>query len=591
MPRSLLTAVLLGVPILAQASPQQRDTPAPAPPIAASGRIAGSVAGAESGRPVRFAKVVLTSAGFTAEMLTDESGGFAFEKLGAGSYTLKVSKPGYLNTAWGQARPGTETSGKPIRLRDREQLDRLAVSLSKGGSISGVVRDDRGEPAFHARVRVSRWVMRNRVRALEDVASVETDERGLYRFSLLPPRSYLVSAAPADDAIPQSKAGQPALGFAPVFHPSVTNPDSAAPIALALGEDRANVDFQLPLVRLARITGVVLDADGKPAIGVAVGLADASGVPGVNEEETNTRSDGRFTFERVLPGAWVVNAGQGHGGRMTMWYSNGKAVSFSGEASYDIVLADVAGRISARHIEVDGEPVRPAAPRGTASAEITATSGTVSELVLTLEPNRDVSGRILFDGVGPRPALTKTRVNLTLVSGETLSGAVTEAGTFIVANVAPGRYIVSVDHPRSGWELATATFAGVDALDYLLDVPRDRDVRDLTLKMTDRGTELAGAVTDTLARPVNDGVVVVFPTDERLWGAGEHRIRMEPLTAEGKYAFTRLPPGAYRLAVVDGVESDEWLDPMFLRQIVAASILINLGEGERKVQDLRTGGR
>jgi hypothetical protein len=196
MPRRWLPVVVFAVAtsLATAAVGQQRDT---APPAPATGRIAGTVVGAESGTPVRFAKVTLRSGtgGEGTSVLTDESGAFSFANLKPGSYGLVISKPGYLETVYGQTRPGTDTPGKSISLRDREQIDRLTVPLSHGASIAGVVRDDRGEPLFGATVRVQRWVTRNGVRALDTVASTETDERGGYRLALLPSRQYILSAA------------------------------------------------------------------------------------------------------------------------------------------------------------------------------------------------------------------------------------------------------------------------------------------------------------------------------------------------------------------------------------------------------------
>ena len=155
----LVTVVAMAT--LAASAPQVRDT---APPPQATARIRGTVVGAESGRAVRFAKVTLESSSGAFEAVTDDAGGFSFERLRPGSYNLHVSKAGYLDTTYGQVRPGTLTPGKRIALADREQMDDVVVRLSQGGSISGVIRDDRGDPAYRANVHVSRWVMRNGIR-------------------------------------------------------------------------------------------------------------------------------------------------------------------------------------------------------------------------------------------------------------------------------------------------------------------------------------------------------------------------------------------------------------------------------------------
>jgi hypothetical protein len=135
--------------------------------------------------------------------------------------------------------------------------------------------------------------------------------------------------------------------------------------------------------------------------------------------------------------------------------------------------------------------------------------------------------------------------------------------------------------------LARATAGGVDALETHLEIPRDRDVRDLTLTFRDRRTQLTGTILDSSPNPATDRVVIVFPTDERLWIYGSNRILSAPVGEGGRYEFDGLRAGSYRLAVVTGAEPDEWLQPEFLQQLLGASIPITIVDGEKKTQDLR----
>jgi hypothetical protein len=86
---------------------------------------------------------------------------------------------------------------------------------------------------------------------------------------------------------------------------------------------------------------------------------------------------------------------------------------------------------------------------------------------------------------------------------------------------------------------------------------------------------------------VGDRTVIAFPSDERLWPAGERRVRAATLGADGKFLFDDLRPGSYLVALTESVEPDEWLDPEFLRKLLAAAIPVAVAEGEKKVQDLR----
>src|SRR5262245_27606070 len=89
--------------------PQQpaRDTPAqrngtPQPAAAGSAHISGRVVAADSGRPVRRARVMLNAPELPGgrAILTDDQGMFSFADLPAGRYTLAVSKTGFINLSY-----------------------------------------------------------------------------------------------------------------------------------------------------------------------------------------------------------------------------------------------------------------------------------------------------------------------------------------------------------------------------------------------------------------------------------------------------------------------------------------------------------
>ena len=517
MTRGFAGVVFVLTASLTALAQQTRDT---APPPQATGRISGTVVGAESQRPVRFARVEIESRVGQFATVTDDAGAFAFERLRPGAYVLKVSKIGYLETAYGQARPGTTTPGKRIELGDKEQIERLVVPLSQGGSISGVIRDDHGDPAYHTRVDVSRWVMRNGIRTLETVESTMTDERGRYRISLLPPRDYVVRAVPDEESIPEAQDRPQVGGFAPAFYPGTMSARTAGVISLALGEDRSEIDFQVPLVPLGRVTGTVLSTEGKPVTNIPVSLANKE--HGDMEQGTETDGAGRFTFERVVPGEYAISAGKSSGsGHVTFMAKkfrlNGDGVSDFSIAIdrksevYEVTKA-LGTQLKFLEAEVDASGrVTKATSVGSASGEVNVTGMATSDIVLTMESLRTVAGRITTEGSSAPPVLRGTVVELTAALAGRRSSRSQGRG---------GRHVRH--RRRAAWQVHRQfrrRSAALDArcrrcprasmsLDYLLEVPRDRDVRDLVLTLRDRSSELSGTVTDATLKPATDRTVI-----------------------------------------------------------------------------------
>ena len=106
----------------------------------------------------------LSGTGLSRTVLTDASGQFSFERLPAGQFTLSVFQSQFLQTAYGQKRPGGQ--GTTIRLGDGEQLN-LKIQMMRGGVITGTVFGEDGEPQRGVQVRGLRYVMTNGVRRLQ----------------------------------------------------------------------------------------------------------------------------------------------------------------------------------------------------------------------------------------------------------------------------------------------------------------------------------------------------------------------------------------------------------------------------------------
>ena len=245
---------------------------------------------AGSGQPARRARVNISAAEIRGgrSATTDDEGRFAFQGLPAGRFTVSASKTGFVNTTFGQRKPGSGRPGTPIQLADGQKAQ-IALQLPKGGVISGTVLDEQGDPVPGTQLRVMRYSFQNGRRTLGQTSGGSTDDRGMYRVYGLQPGDYVVcavprnnaeSGGPADlerlrteidalrqraDAASRDQAAtlaerlsfmqaqqtpeEPITGYAPVYYPGTTIAAGAGSVALGVSEERLGVDFQLQLVR------------------------------------------------------------------------------------------------------------------------------------------------------------------------------------------------------------------------------------------------------------------------------------------------------------------------------------------------------
>ena len=584
-----------------------RDTRTAAP--TGTGVIAGTVVSADTGRPVRRVRVTLsgTAPDVTASATTADDGHFAFRDLPAATFTLAASRPGFIESTFGQKQPGSGRPGTPIPLGEAQKLDNLSLVLARGGVLAGTVTDEAGEPEFGAQVIAFRWVMRTGERTLIVAASSSTDDRGMYRVPGLLPGDYVVSATstdrPANDqgdalkkrlaevsvtgdataaALQQLKATiasladpstakDPPAGYAPVYFPGTTQAGAAQTITLGVSEEHQAVDFALQLVPLVRVSGIVTGAAG--TAGSVQVLLTPTGTPVSlpGPRSSGIGPDGQFSFAGIPPGAYTVLATTGQPGIPAMKMANDKAMA--------ALMAK--------------DPVGPEFSQLWAMSDVVADGRPLAPLVLALGSGLPLGGRLALSGAGTAPDFSRVRVAViaAISSSPERSAPVPPVlsdatGHFLLTGLVPGRYRLTLSGTGS-WAVASAMLGGRDVMDVPLEVKPGEDLTNLVVTLIDRSTGLSGALTDAAGHPAPGYTLVVFTAEPTFWLPQARRIQAVRPGTDGHYAIQGLPPGDYRLAVVPDVEPGQWYDPTWLRSVLPSAIPVTLADGQRLVQDVR----
>jgi len=630
--RTSFVVLVLGFAAMAPAVPAVQRPPVPPSPPArdaetstpaiGTGVITGAVVVSGTGVPARRARVTLASTEprTTRTAVADEQGRFVFVNLPAGRYSLMAAKPGHIAISYGQSRPGLP--GTPIQLGDGQKFD-ARLQIVRGGVLTGVVLDEDGDAIPGIQVRALRYVQQNGQRTLRGESNASTDDRGVYRIFGLQPGDYIIGATPRNlPEIPNpetmraqvealrdratalgrgdvprlqefaarleemqggtANAGEAqATGYAPIYYPGTVTQAQAGTVALGPGEERAGLDFQLLRLPVARIEGVVVNGTGQQVQNIQVTLFEiGQAAPAMGRNGARVDNDGRFRFSNVAPGQYRIAARGVSGGR------GGRGGPDGGP------LVGPFGR--------RGLPPRAAGDsvRLWASTDVTVDGRDIADIALALQAGVSVSGRVVFQGsqLSPPSDLTRLRVNVTPADpgparelSEPVGGSVDSSGKFTIEGITPGRYRLSAAGSE-GWVLESTVVDGQNSLDFPFEVKGGQNLGSAVITFTDRRSELSGALTDDRGQPALGYTIILYPSDERFRTPDSRRIRTVRPATDGQFNFGGIPPGDYQLATVIDVEPGSWYDPTFLQQLDTTSLRVSVGEGEKKIQNMRVGG-
>ncbi len=215
----VVALAVAGLPRLwAQEPARAGGNSALAPPASdGTGAISGVVTDASTHQPLAGVLVYLGlqgkgAVGRLSRQVSDEQGRFVFTDLPAASlYFINASKPGYIESRYGQGAGGQ--LGSMMEIADGQWFSHADFSMSRPGAISGRVVDEYGEPAAGVFVRV---LARVRVGGRMQLAAgliAKTDDLGGYRIAGLAPGSYFIQIPSVQQSIPAAMTAAEMAGI------------------------------------------------------------------------------------------------------------------------------------------------------------------------------------------------------------------------------------------------------------------------------------------------------------------------------------------------------------------------------------------
>ncbi len=265
-------------------------------------RVAGVIVNASTGTPMPRARIILTDSSggaVAATALAGPDGEFAFD-LPKGNFILRAMWKD-ATQPFGLRKPDGGP-GSAVITGPGQDTAHLLFRWFPRSAISGKVLDEYGEPVVQALVQLVRSSVSAGRRVTATAGWTRTDDRGEYRFGMMPAGSYYLGVTGSPW---YSQGGGTTAAYAPVYYPNSLLASGAAPITLSPGEEE-RVDF----VMNARPGGALtVQITGPVGVRATVSLI-SQGIAGTEEfqRQTSLMVGPSQAISGVPPGPYKVRA-------------------------------------------------------------------------------------------------------------------------------------------------------------------------------------------------------------------------------------------------------------------------------------------
>lgn len=509
-----------------------------------------------NGRPVRDAGVDIARLDAdvdSAETTTGVDGEFRFTNVPPTSYILSAHKRFHVPTLYGA--DASHAYGHPIEVREASVTSDITLVLHPAGAVEGLITDEFGDPVFEARVFLAR-----RPENIWRGEMEETNDQGRFRIPDVLPGTYVVCVQAPWERLP-SRSDTPPGGrntttvYAIDCHggPALEN---ARFFEVRSGETVGDMDIALRPVRTWKVSGAAFDSRGRPIVGQEVGARQWDGNPNAHAARATTDDLGRFVFDGLPPGHYVVRVAD-----------NTRPKREAGRCR-----GDCCDQMS---IPVSDQ----------SAAIVRVGEGPVEGVVLKPTDVVPITGRLFFDDDRvPKPKWQ--RVELTNISGawQEIEARETTAimadGSFSL-RAEPTTVVVGVRVGDSPWFIKTIRFNGTEVTGKPIDLSSGAGGV-LEIHLTTQPNEVTGRGISSDGRPAF-GSVVAVSRDPRLRSLDGFHASDEVRLYE-TFSLKGLLPGDYYLVGLHDLSTfaaDDFED------LADRGTLITVGAGERTTADVR----
>ncbi len=543
--------------LLAAALVLTAQQPSAGSKTAATPEIRGVVVESGTNRPVEEAEVsywmpkVLASGLSVGGMFTTENplgtaktgpdGAFRFEPTELGNYYVSVVKEGYGNS--GPMYRGSTTTAS-VTLTAIRPLQELRFVLARPAQITGrLVDEETGKPIANYPVsalqdnygRGQRFPMR--------AASATTDAEGRFVLKGVTPAEYLLGVTPRIaggawlmKAFSKEDPDVVDLDYVETYWPGGHDPDSAVTYPLGSGD---TLDAGLLKVRMGTFYRVHISfPKGMCGPGEEVSVVKTKVPAKGSQGQGPVPCENGVLMSGFTPGSYQVMIsfrGKGEDAELQHGWASFQVV----DKNVDVPIAPARGvDVSAKVVATDGAALPPLN-----KVQIMMRADLGGMISLSAQTVPDPQGNIRF-------------VNLPL-----------RENLLSIRGVPGSHYVKAVRYNGS------AVRGNASELVFALDPSAPS--HSLVIEVDDKPGFVTGVVTER-ERPVNQPYVVLMPWPLRdpanIWP-----IPSATGDADGKFQFTGLAPGEYRILAVSSAVKDEFNKPGVLERLLATAKKVELG--------------